>query len=65
MTHVVWLVNLAPEIQVSILFLTRIEFGFGSIESFLVRPSLAHFRSEVQPGSSQTGKRAEFQRGKR
>jgi hypothetical protein len=29
MTHIMWLTNLAPEIQEAILFLPRVESGYG------------------------------------
>ena len=37
MTHIMWLTNLAPEIQEAILFLPRVESGPDSIKEIEVR----------------------------
>ena len=37
MTHIMWLTNLAPEIQVAILFLPRVQAGRGTIKEIEVR----------------------------
>ena len=37
MTHIMWLTNLAPEIQKAILFLPRVESGPDTVEEMNVR----------------------------
>jgi hypothetical protein len=37
MTHIMWLTNLAPEIQEAILFLPRIESGTDTVKEIDVR----------------------------
>ena len=37
MTHIMWLVNLAPEIQEVILFLSRVESGPNTVKEIGVR----------------------------
>ena len=37
MTHIVWLTNLAPEIQEAILFLPRVESGPDTVKEIEVR----------------------------
>src|SRR6056300_684985 len=37
MTHIMWLTNLAPDIQEAILFLSRIESGPDSVKEIVVR----------------------------
>jgi hypothetical protein len=37
MTHIMWLTNLAPEIQEAILFLPRVESGPDTVKEIVVR----------------------------
>ncbi len=37
MTHIMWLINLAPEIQEAILFLPRVESGPDTVKEIEVR----------------------------
>ena len=37
MTHIMWLTNLAPEIQEAILFLPRVESGSDTVKEIEVR----------------------------
>jgi hypothetical protein len=50
MTHIMWLVNLAPEIQEAILFLPRIEAGPDTVREIDVRRIARVMDWDVQRG---------------
>ncbi len=48
MTHIMWLVNLAPDIQEAILFLPRVELGPDTVKEIDVRRFARVLDWEVQ-----------------
>ncbi len=50
MTHIMWLVNLAPDIQEAILFLPRVESGPDTVKEIEVRRIARVMDWEVQRG---------------
>ena len=61
MTHIMWLVNLAPDIQEAILFLPRVESGPGEVTD--VRDQSDASVPVGRTGEDRTGRRGSERRG--